>query len=114
MLSLRYFMLKKTSKRLKKSLQKRRIKLMNSLKEIKELISSLTWTFAKTMPDIPHEYIVIGDYPKKSDEIKVFIKGIESYGYAKTFYGKEYKYLEIDGYKYWVIENIINRAKIKE
>jgi hypothetical protein len=81
-------------------------------KSIIDLITSVKWTFAKTMPEIPHEYIVVEDYPEKEDEIKEFIQEIEEKGYIKSFYTKEYKYLKIDGYKYWVIENIINRAKI--
>lgn len=88
---------------------------MNSdLIQIKNLINSVNWQFAKSMPKIPHEYIVTDHYPAKTDEIKKFIKEIENHGYSKSFYGKEYKYLEINGYKYWVIENIINRAKIEE
>ncbi len=83
-------------------------------KQTTALISSLDWTFAKTMPEIPHEYIVTDHYPKQSKEINKLIEEIAKNGYAKPFYGKEYKYLEINGYKYWVIENIINRAKINK
>lgn len=86
---------------------------MNSA-EIRKLIGSLNWTFAKSMPEIPHEYIVIENYPEKSNQIEEFIAEIEKNGYEKSFYSKTYKYLEIDGYKYWVIGNIINRAKIEE
>jgi len=82
--------------------------------EIQKLINSVKWTFAKTMADIPHEYIVVGHYPEKSEEIKSFIAEIDKNGYTKSFYGKEYKYLEIYDYKYWVIEDIINRAKIED
>lgn len=81
--------------------------------EIKEFISSVDWQFAKTMPEIPHEYIVTNQYPDKIERIKEFVEEIEKNGYAKKFYGKQYKYLEIDGYKYWAIENILNREKIK-
>lgn len=83
------------------------------LKQIQKLIDSLNWQFTKSMPEIPHEYIVTDHYPEKADEINKFIKDIENHGYSKSFYDKEYKYLEINGYKYWVIENIINRAKIE-
>ena len=82
--------------------------------DIANFIDSAKWIFAKTMPEIPHEYLVTDDYPKKFKIITEFIDLIEKNGYTKMFYGKEYKYLEIDGYKYWVIENIINREKIKE
>lgn len=78
-----------------------------------ELLNSLKWRFAKTMPEIPHEYIVIEDYPEKAKEITAFINSIEKNGYIKQFYGKEYKYLDINNYKYWVMGNIINRTKMK-
>lgn len=83
-------------------------------KDFGKLINSLRWTFAKTMPQIPHEYIVIDNYPEKADSIKLFAAEIQTHGYTKTFFGKEYKYLDIGDYKYWVIENITNRAKIEE
>jgi len=71
------------------------------------------WIFAKTMKDIPHEYI-IQDGLSKDDkqlfaEFKIYI---DKNGYTKKFYSKEYKYIDIYGYKYWVIENILNRTKI--
>ena len=87
---------------------------MENKKILKKLILSLTWRFAKTMPEIPHEYIVTDSYPEKLSEIKNLIAEIENNGYTKSFYGKEYKYLNIDDYKYWVIENIINREKLKD
>ncbi|MEK9155950.1 MAG: hypothetical protein AAB360_01445 [Patescibacteria group bacterium] len=85
-----------------------------SRSEARQFIDSVKWTFTKTMPEIPHEYIVTDRYPKKTEEVKAFIAEIEKNGYTKSFYSKEYKYLEIDGYKYWVIGNIINRAKSEE
>lgn len=85
----------------------------NMTKEkIEKYIASVKWQFAKSMPEIPHEYIVIENYPEKTEETNKFIAEINKNGYIKNFYSKEYKYLEIDGYKYWVIENIINRAKL--
>ncbi len=80
--------------------------------DVRKFIDSVDWQFAKTMPEIPHEYIVTDDYPEKAEEINNLIEQINKKGYTKAFYGKEYKYLEIDGYKYWVIENIINREKL--
>jgi len=84
------------------------------IKTSENLIDSVKWRFAKTMPEIPHEYIVTNDYPEKRAEIAEFTAEIEQNGYSKTFFTKTYKYLNIGGYKYWVIENIINRAKIEE
>jgi hypothetical protein len=78
----------------------------------KKLIDSLNWVFAKSMPEIPHEYVAVENYPKKAEVIAKFIDLIEKNGYTETFNGKEYKYLEINGYKYWVVEDIINREKL--
>ena len=73
----------------------------------------LTWTFAKTMPEIPHYYIVRDNLAKEDhktfDEFKLFIK---KNGYTEDFHGKKYQYININKYKYWVIENILNREKI--
>ena len=81
--------------------------------ELKSFIKNSKWIFAKTMPEIPHYYIVrdsLSDDDKKLfDE---FDKYIEINGYSKKFYSKEYTYLDIDEYKYWVIDNILNRARI--
>ena len=67
---------------------------MEEQKDIKNLISLLTWQFAKSMPNIPHEYIVTDNYPEKVGEITKFIAEIEKKGYTKPFCGKEYQYLE--------------------
>ena len=77
------------------------------------LIEQNKWIFAKTMPGIPHYYIVKDDLSnddkKLFDEFDEYIK---MNGYSKKFYSKKYIYLNIDDYKYWVIDNILNREKI--
>ena len=65
------------------------------------------------MPGIPHYYIVKDDLSnddkKLFDEFDEYIK---TNGYSRKFYSKKYIYLNIDDYKYWVIDNILNKAKI--
>lgn len=88
-------------------------------KEINKWLNKHTWTFAKTMKEIPHEYIV---KDKLSDEDKeIFVKVvifIRENGYKQTFKGYEYTYYEIDGHKYWTMGDkiektiILNRAKL--
>ena len=34
------------------------------------------------------------------------------FGYRKTFWKKEYMYYDLEGYKYWVIEDCLNREKL--
>ena len=82
-------------------------------KKFYQLIKQNKWVFAKTMPEIPHYYIVRGDLAY--DEKKIFdefSRYIKENGYTKNFYSKEYTYLDIGGYKYWVIDDILNRARI--
>ena len=78
-----------------------------------------TFTFAKTMANIPHSWICRKDY-----EDLTFLKVmsfIKSNGYSEKFYNIEYIYYNINEYKYWVMTDetgfndptaIINRAKI--
>ena len=85
------------------------------MKKFTKLIENNDWIFAKTMPEIPHYYIVRDNLSvenqKLFDEFKLFIK---EKGYAGKFYTKEYQYINIEGYKYWIIDNILNREKIKQ
>jgi len=52
----------------------------------------------------PHEYVLRDKCPELAEEI-LSSKLVEIYG------GKHYKILYRDGYKYWVMGNIINRKK---
>lgn len=83
--------------------------------ELREFIRSSTWTFAKTMPKWPHEYIVRG----RVDET-LFVQlvcHIRKHGYQGTFYRKSITYCDHDGMVYWTMGApisetiIINRCK---
>ena len=84
------------------------------IKDIEKFIVRSKWVFAKTMAEIPHYYIVRDnlseDDKKLFDEFDEFIK---KNGYAKKFYSKQYTYYVIGNYKYWIIENILNRAELE-
>jgi len=82
---------------------------------LKAFIESVQWTYAKTMPEWPHEYIV----RDRVDE-DMFIKLVEqirNYGYERKFYSKPITYYDHDGMTYWTmgapIEEtiIINRCQ---
>lgn len=82
---------------------------------LKGFINSVTWTFAKTMLEWPHEYIV-----RKNVNEDLFIKiviYIRENGYVGKFYTKDIIYFEDDGLIYWTMGNpvedttIINRTK---
>lgn len=82
---------------------------------LREFIASSKWTFAKTMPEWPHEYIV----RERVDE-KLFVQivcHIRANGYEGRFYRKSITYFDEGEMVYWTmgapIEEtiIINRCK---
>jgi len=82
---------------------------------LQEFIHTCKWTFAKTMPKWPHEYIV----RKNVDEDLFFqlVKYIQYHGYEGKFYKKHIIYCDISGMVYWTMgapikeTSIINRCK---
>jgi hypothetical protein len=76
-------------------------------------LSQVKWTNAKTYQDAPHEYILSWDYP----EVFLFYRQlIRREGVRQKFtlrgrtYPYRYYYAE-DGWKYWVIQDVLNRAR---
>ena len=86
--------------------------------KLREMIARCTWTFAKTMPWCPHEYIVRGKCPLSEEEFVYFIEIQRNYGKVERWGKYITPYLYIDGYKYWTMgapveETIVmNRAKV--
>lgn len=77
------------------------------------------FTFAKTMANIPHSWIVRNQYDDST--FLAAMKFIRDNGYQERFYSKVYTYYNVGEYKYWVMTGkdgfnckgaIINRAKI--
>ncbi len=83
------------------------------LKLFENFVDKIDWTFAKTMPEIPHYYIVrdnlLENEKKEFDELSSLI---DNKGTFEIFQSKPYKYLRLGKYKYWVIDNVINRVSI--
>ncbi|HPQ81201.1 MAG TPA: hypothetical protein PLZ86_05700 [bacterium] len=90
----------------------------DDLKRIKAYIDAVEWRFAKTMPEIPHYYTVLSWRPDLQDDFFHFVNYIHTHGYMAEFEGKDYKYLNVDGHKYWTMDwpleetTLINRAEI--
>lgn len=87
---------------------------------IRQYIGKCTWTFAKTMPQCPHEYIVKNKCPLSAEEFEHFVWTQRVLGIPEDWGPYRQPYLRIDGYKYWTMgceleaTTIINRAKISE
>lgn len=83
--------------------------------DIRRFLAAEKWTFAKTMPEWPHEYLV----RERVDEslFERTVKHIRSNGYQGHFYQRSITYFEEAGLVYWTMgapleeTSIINRCR---
>lgn len=82
---------------------------------LREFIASSKWTFAKTMPEWPHEYLVRDRGDRTLFE--ALIRHIRQYGFEGRFYQRVLTYFSEDVFLYWTMgepieeTTIINRCK---
>ena len=85
---------------------------------LREFVDSEEWTFAKTMPEWPHEYLVRDRVDTKLFES--LVHHIHEHGTDGRFYRRVLTYFAEDGLLYWTMggpveeETIINRCKEEE
>lgn len=85
--------------------------------KLREMIARCKWTFAKTMPFAPHEYIVRDKCPLTDKEFVYFVDMQREYGVKERWGKYNNPYLYIDDYKYWTMDasmedtKVMNRAK---
>jgi hypothetical protein len=78
-------------------------------------IDNEKWTYAKTMPKWPHEYIVRERVDRNLFE--QLARHIRTNGFQGAFYEERYVYYEVDGMLYWTMgapirkTTIINRCR---
>ncbi len=83
--------------------------------EIKAFIEHEHWTFAKTMPQWPHEYLVRDRVDRRLFELVV--QHLRNNGYQGHFYKRPITYYEESGWLYWTMGApiaetvIINRCR---
>jgi hypothetical protein len=76
-------------------------------------VAAQAWTFAKTMPDNPHEYVLI----RKSTDWRAHLcvlSWLRAHGEVEKFMGRTYRFRTVDDHHYWVLgpsDTIINRRK---
>ena len=83
--------------------------------ELLAFVNAQQWTFAKTMPTWPHEYIVRG---KVDEELfEKLVRHIRTHGYEGRFYQKPITYYDEAGKVYWTMgapieqTTLINRCR---
>jgi len=87
----------------------------NLPEDLSGFINTEKWTFAKTMPKWPHEYLV-----RERVDVTLFVRlavFIRENGYEGRFYNKAITYYDHDGKVYWTMgapideTTIINRCR---
>lgn len=79
-------------------------------------IEAHPWKFAKTMPQIPHFY-TLRYTARDADEFESAVQFIRDNGYTGRFGRTDYRYYDVNGWKYWTMgapikETIlVNRAE---
>ena len=87
------------------------------IERLRSIIARCEWTFAKTMPFAPHEYIVKEKCPLTTEEFEYFVNMQREHGVKERWGKYNNLYLYIDDYKYWTMgapleeTTVINRAK---
>jgi hypothetical protein len=82
--------------------------------ELRTFVDEQLWTFAKTMPQWPHEYIVRDRVDERLFED--LVRHIRAYGQEGRFYLKVITYYDEAGMAYWTMgaplheTTIINRC----
>jgi hypothetical protein len=69
--------------------------------DAREYIASQEWVFARTMPQNPHEYVVLKASTRPHQHL-AFRQFIRDRGVVSMFDGWEFCYLDIDHHRYWV------------
>jgi hypothetical protein len=83
--------------------------------DLRTFVDGRRWTFAKTMPDWPHEYLIRDRVDERLFERLVV--HIREYGREGRFYEKVLIYYEEAGMVYWTMgaplreTTIVNRCK---
>ena len=77
---------------------------------IRRFIDTEKWTYAKTMPDWPHEYIV-RDRVDETMFVEI-VKHIRTHGYEGRFYKRAITYFDEDGTTYWTMGSPVDETTI--
>lgn len=74
-------------------------------------IAAHEWRFARTRPQNPHWYVLLVESADPYDHLR-FLEWIRRHGDIEVHQGKQYRYQEVDGWRYWALgpnDTILNR-----
>jgi hypothetical protein len=68
------------------------------------------WRVAKSGP--PHEYTIRDWRPEADEDFARVAAGIREFGYSQAFFENTYTYFDLDGLKYWTMENPLTETTV--
>ena len=74
-----------------------------NLPYIVSLLNQEKWIWAKTMPSIPHEYIVRGKCRMQEEDFLMIVHVQRDFGKHEVWGKYNFPYLYLNGYKYWTM-----------
>ncbi len=92
------------------------------LDDARAFVAQVTFTYASSVPEAPHEYLVRAKLePKRQPDFDAFVELIARDGSRARFQGASYVYLELgDGWRYWASRSLfqpggnLNRARVEQ
>jgi len=78
--------------------------------EVRQYINAVKWQFAKSMPQMPHEYTVKAWRVDLLTIFNEFVLYIRKNGYREIYKRKVYLCLNINGYKYWTMGSALDKT----
>jgi hypothetical protein len=91
-----------------------------TMAEATAFVAKVPWTFAKTVPHMPHEYVIREWREVPTAEFDAFVNLIRERGYRAVWThpdrGVRYTntYLDLGEWAYWFIEpNMLNRERLE-
>ena len=85
--------------------------------ELKNFSSSHVWKYAKSMPKIPHDYVLLWTASSQHEFFR-FVMTVRRHGYDEKFRTMKIRYLEFGENKFWTMGEflettwVLNRARI--
>lgn len=87
-----------------------------ALPDFEAFVAAHPWKFAKTMPQVPHHYVVRENVD--SDGFSAAVQFVRKHGYQAVWGRRTFVYFDHEGYRYWSMGApmertiILNRARI--
>lgn len=86
----------------------------SDLARARAFIASQTWTFAKTVPETPHEYLMVFTCTDPEGyrwfAALITAEGHDEWWSVEGVQPRRYRYLTVDGYDYWHVGHPGNRS----